>query len=253
MKRGVKSPVPHPEALVPLEVVNSKVLRESLVRLAQEVASNGFGADSSRRAAFDLLRRVPPRFETAAPRSGTSSLASQEGLAASDDTPLEVVRHIAARLDRSVLPVQGPPGSGKTYTGAQAILDLLADGKRVAVTANSHKVISNLLSAICRAADARLDESERNARDPEAPATADATVGVHGIQKAKDDDGCPDERIVQAKTNDEVATALATGEANLAGGTAWLWAGQRGDGRRGGRSRHVPRRFPRRRGGAGRP
>ena len=94
----------------------------------------------------------------------------------------------------------------------------------MAVTANSHTVISNLLSAICRAADARLDESERNARDPEAPATADATVGVHGIQKAKDDDGCPDERIVQAKTNDEVATALATGEANLVGGTAWLWA-----------------------------
>ena len=223
VKRGVNSPVPHPEVLVPLEVVKSKVLQESLGRLAQEVASNGFGADSSRRAAFDLLRRVPPRFG-AQLGPGTSSLASQEGLAASDDPPLETVRHIAARLDRSVLPVQGPPGSGKTYTGAQAILDLLAAGKRVGVTANSHRVISNLLSAICRAADARLDESERNARDPEAPATADATVGVHGIQKAKDDDGCPDERIVQAKTNDEVATALATGEANLAGGTAWLWA-----------------------------
>ena len=37
-------------------------------------------------------------------------------------------------------------------------------------------------------------------------------------------DGCPDERIVQAVSNDEVAAAFATGEANLAGGTAWLWA-----------------------------
>ena len=209
--------------LVPLEVVKSKVLQESLGRLAQEVASNGFGADSSRRAAFDLLRRVPPRFG-AQLGPGTSSLASQEGLAASDDPPLEAVRHIAARLDRSVLPVQGPPGSGKTYTGAQAILDLLAAGKRVGVTANSHKVISNLLSAVCRAADARVDEGGRNARDPDATATTGTPVGVYGIQKAKDDDGCPDERVVQAKTNDAVATALATGEANLAGGTAWLWA-----------------------------
>ena len=33
------------------------------------------------------------------------------------------------------------------------ILDLLAAGKRVGVTANSHKVISNLLHVVCEAAD----------------------------------------------------------------------------------------------------
>ena len=38
LKRGRKSPVPHPAALVPLETVNSNVLRESLLRLAREVA-----------------------------------------------------------------------------------------------------------------------------------------------------------------------------------------------------------------------
>ena len=37
-------------------------------------------------------------------------------------------------------------------------------------------------------------------------------------------DGCADEPIVQTASNEEVAEALATGEANLAGGTAWLWA-----------------------------
>ncbi len=105
-----------------------------------------------------------------------------------------------------MLPVQGPPGSGKTYTGTRMILDLLASGKRVGVTANSHKVISNLLGAICDAAD-------------------DGTpVAVRGIQKANEADGCPDERIVQAGSNEQVAEALASGEANLAAGTAWLWA-----------------------------
>ena len=101
-----------------------------------------------------------------------------------------------------------PPetGSGKTYTGARMILDLLDGGKRVGVTANSHKVISNLLGAICDAAD------------------DSGPVDIRGIQKTNDSDGCPDERIVQTGSNEDVTDALATGEANLAAGTAWLWA-----------------------------
>ena len=218
LKRGSNSPVPHPEALIPLEVVKSGVLQASLVRLATDVASNGFPPDSPRRAAFDLLRRSPPRLETPVSQPNPQGPDSPASLVAPGETPLEAVRRVARQLDRSILPVQGPPGSGKTHTGAQAILDLLADGQRVGVTANSHKVISNLLGAVCEAADARLEA------DPSAPGEPAAPVDVRGIQKAKDDDGCPDERIVQTSTNDAVAAALASGEANLAGGTAWLWA-----------------------------
>ena len=47
------------------------------------------------------------------------------------------------------------------------VLELLASGKRVGVTANSHKVISNLLAAVCDAADG-------------------SPVEVRGIQKAND-------------------------------------------------------------------
>ncbi|MCY4027212.1 MAG: TM0106 family RecB-like putative nuclease [Acidobacteria bacterium] len=290
LKRGRNSPVPHPAALVPLDTVNSKVLRESLLRLAGEVASSGFAPDSPRRAAFDLLLRVPPRLgavappgagssrdETAPPggprvaapaRLGTTGRLGVESppgetapppfqgsgpvlhgeaapplpestVVARGEAPLDTVRRIAPRLDRSVLPVQGPPGSGKTYTGARMILDLLADGKRVGVTANSHKVISNLLDAVCRAADA---DGGRTGRAPgSAPADAESgessrghetggpsgaatTATVRGIQKVNAGDGCPDERITQADSNDAVAEALESGEANLAGGTAWLWA-----------------------------
>ena len=204
LKRARSSPVPHPAALVRLDNVQNTVLRESLARLAEAVVSGGLAADSPRRAAFDLLGRVPPRIEVAAASANVSDFGVREGLALQGEAPLAAVRRIAPRLDRSVLPVQGPPGSGKTYTGARMILDLLGGGKRVGVTANSHKVISNLLDAVCNAADG-------------------PPVEVRGIQKANDGDGCRDERIVQAGSNAEVVEALA-GDANLAAGTAWLWA-----------------------------
>ena len=52
------------------------------------------------------------------------------------------------RMDQATLCVQGPPGTGKTYTAARAIVQLLQDGKRIAVTANGHKAILNVLSEV---------------------------------------------------------------------------------------------------------
>ena len=40
------------------------------------------------------------------------------------------------------------PGSGKTYTGARLIVSLIAAGKRVGVSALSHKAINNLLTEV---------------------------------------------------------------------------------------------------------
>ena len=224
VKRGRTSPVPHPQALVPLDSVNAGVLRDSLLRLAEEVASGGFAPDSPRRAAFDVLRRVRPRVG-GAPRPGAEPPPSAApNLVGESETPLDTVLRIAPRLDRSVLPVQGPPGSGKTYAGAQMILDLLAHGQRVGVTANSHKVISNLLGAVCRAAGQPPGGSAPRGREPGGPSAGQPPGAVRGVQKANPGDGYPDERIVQAASNGDVAEALATGEANLAAGTAWLWA-----------------------------
>ena len=61
---------------------------------------------------------------------------------------------VALRLDRSVLPIQGPPGTGKTYSGARIAVALIAAGRRVGVTAPSHKAIHNLLEEIERLAAA---------------------------------------------------------------------------------------------------
>ena len=55
---------------------------------------------------------------------------------------------LARTLDQGVLGIQGPPGTGKTWTGARMALELIRQGKRVGVTAQSHKAISNFLRAI---------------------------------------------------------------------------------------------------------
>ena len=120
----------------------------------------------------------------------TSSFVAREDLVAQGEAPLAAVRRIAPQLDRSVLPVQGPPGSGKTYTGARMILDLLAGGKRVGVTANSHKVISNLLAAVCDAADSPPGENGRTGGESGGRPARQPPVDVRGIQKANDGDGC---------------------------------------------------------------
>jgi uncharacterized protein len=44
--------------------------------------------------------------------------------------------------------VQGPPGSGKTYTGARRAVELMKQGQRVGVTALSHKAIHKFLEEV---------------------------------------------------------------------------------------------------------
>jgi hypothetical protein len=41
---------------------------------------------------------------------------------------------LALSLRRSYLPPQGPPGTGKTYTAAEQILALIAQGRTVGIT-----------------------------------------------------------------------------------------------------------------------
>jgi predicted RecB family nuclease len=55
-------------------------------------------------------------------------------------------------LDRSYLFVQGPPGSGKTYNGARMAIALMKEGRRVGITALSHKAIHKFLEDLEEAA-----------------------------------------------------------------------------------------------------
>src|SRR5207249_95355 len=119
------------------------------------------------------------------------------------DAAKGVVRVLAEQP--AVLPIQGPPGTGKTFTGARLILELVKQGRRVGVTAISHKVVSNLLREVRRAA-------------------AQMALQVRAIQKSNDGDECNDPAVTQTKDNGAVLAALTTGTAQVAAGTAWLWA-----------------------------
>src|SRR5262249_1259598 len=105
----------------------------ALMRLGEYVAEHGIAGEGRYQAARDLLLRLAPRLT-----SGNLQLVGE--------TTVQSAVRVAAML-RGSLPIQGPPGAGKTYTGAKMICSLAKEGKKVGITANSHKVIRNLLDA----------------------------------------------------------------------------------------------------------
>ena len=56
-RRGTSSPVPHPTAVIPYNIVKSTALRDSLLRLATDIANHGFDA---MRADFQAAKGSPP-------------------------------------------------------------------------------------------------------------------------------------------------------------------------------------------------
>ena len=186
----------HPEAIVPLKILGAKAQQESLMSICEWVATNGMGSDAPMwRAARDLLVRMPPR-------AGQNAGATLVGEGESGSV---VALRVATQLDRTTLAIQGPPGSGKTYSGARMILELVRAGKKVGIAANSHKVISNLLDAVGSAAD-------------------EARIVVRGMQKVDGEDGCKHAYVKCVSDNSTVVDALAGDQVDVVGGTAWLWS-----------------------------
>jgi predicted RecB family nuclease len=185
----------HPTSLVPLSVLGTKEQRGRLFEIGEWVADHGIAGEGRYRAARELLLRRPPR----------AGQAIGAELRVATETQVGAARRLALQLDHGTLPIQGPPGSGKTYTGARMIASLLAAGKRVGIIANSHKVIGNMISAVLVAA-------------------AEDGVTVRALQKADKDQKLQDERVGLAKDAAHAAAALASGAANLLAGTVWLWA-----------------------------
>jgi predicted RecB family nuclease len=197
IKRSTSSAVPHPAALVPQNIVGAEAQRDSLLRVGTWVAEHGINGAGPFQAARDLLLRRPPRV----PLANLGSLFDENEQW--PDTSRELMSSLCA--EPSVLPVQGPPGSGKTYTGARMIVELVRNGRRVGITAVSHKVVSKLLQETCKAARKE-------------------NVPFRAVQKANEVDGCTDPMVIQTEENNEVLDALTSGAAQLGAGTSWLWA-----------------------------
>ncbi|MPQ96631.1 TM0106 family RecB-like putative nuclease [Modestobacter sp. I12A-02628] len=194
LSRRVEVSAEHPLGLLPGGPIPDTVFRAALLDLGEAVAAGGVDAPGRHlRAARDLLLHRPPR------------LRDGEPVVVPGEPAGDAVRRLARALDGGVLAVQGPPGAGKTHTGARAVVDLVRAGRRVGITAHSHKALGNLLDGVVAAA-------------------GEAGVPLRAVQKAAPHQMCSAPGVVCAGTNGAVVDALDAGDADLVAGTPWLFA-----------------------------
>jgi uncharacterized protein len=190
VEKGPSCAETHPTAMFAFSHVSSGAMEEALSRIGESVATEG----GAYRAALALLTAAPPR------------LASGEFAKHAGENDVDFAVRIGGELTDTVLAIQGPPGSGKTFCGARMICELVRQGKRVGVTATSHKVIRGLLDEVAERAD-------------------ETGVVVRLAHKNGDeDDARESERVTSIAENSDVLAALQSGDANVVGGTAWVWA-----------------------------
>ncbi|QJF51101.1 TM0106 family RecB-like putative nuclease [Roseobacter ponti] len=183
----------HPEGVFAHQMFNTKEQANSLMRLGEYVADHGIEGDGPYQSARALLLRLKPEL-------GNGPIRQP------DETTLQAALRVARELGEGVFPIQGPPGTGKSYTGARMICELVKRGKKVGITANSHKVIRNLLDKVVEAA-------------PE------MKVDLCCVQKPKFGETEPDqERLKFVTGNAGVYAALGSGSAQVAGATHFLWS-----------------------------
>jgi len=162
---------PLPRALIPTTPLPTWVQRDAVLRFAQ--------AQDEYPALVEILERRPPRARL--------------------DGSLD---EAALSLDGSYLFVQGPPGSGKTWNGARMAIALMRAGRRVGITALSHKAIHKFLE------------------DVEA-AAAEIGFAFRGLKKASGEDTSFEGRFVESTDSND---AMLDPEAQLLAGTSFLFA-----------------------------
>jgi len=190
IKKGPKNEALHPTSVFKFTGIPDDIKEKAIIRIATWVADNGIDNDGPYRAGRDLLLGYSPR--TTTPVS-------------TNNNPQQVAVEWVQVLDNSVLPIQGPPGAGKSHTAAQMIIALVRAGKKVGITALSHKVIRGLLEKVVRASE-------------------EQGIAITCIQKVSADPNKNNPRLLEADDNKKVLKALQDNEAQVAAGTAWLWA-----------------------------
>ncbi|MBY3522810.1 TM0106 family RecB-like putative nuclease [Rhizobium laguerreae] len=215
LRRSIaKGPLPDRLDLLPPRPLRNSVLKDAVAAVTEEIIANTGRVP----AIEDILTRSRPRF--------VDGLRSPGVISGDGDLSIETSRAIAAMAD-STLAIQGPPGTGKTYVSALSIVDLVRAGKRVAVSSNSHKAISNLLKAVadrarvegmnCRLVQKTSDDGDEEAypgivfvSDNDAPEIASAhVVGATAWHFARYSDAAFDYLVVDEAGQVSLANILA--------------------------------------------
>ena len=190
IKKRMDAATIHPQAVFVHDFVDSNVIADSILRIGEHVAMHGMEGGGNFVAARDLLLRKLPRVD-------------EQKLQREGETTLESAIRLCKYLTQGILAIQGPPGAGKTFTGASMICELVKQNKTVGVTANSHKVIRNLLDSTIKIAN-------------------ELQIDVRCCHKAAEAEQSQPNIDIVTK-NVEFFRALER-HASVGGGTAWLWS-----------------------------
>lgn len=179
----------YPTAVVANDWVTPKPKPTAL----SDVAADLLVDPDARSATTAILRADPPAF--------TSGRGPANGIFTDD---LADVTRWVLDLDRSYVPIQVPPGTGKTYTGAHIVHALVQAGQRVGITAMSHHAIDNLLSEIVEVFE---EQGDADALRAVRKGATSSTPDVPSVTRATNNSKCADPSF------------------NLVAGTTWLFAG----------------------------
>ncbi|MGH9390950.1 MAG: TM0106 family RecB-like putative nuclease, partial [Vicinamibacteria bacterium] len=193
LRKGVARADHHPTALFKHDKVSNPEAVGALLRLGEFVRDHGIDGPGQHRAARDILLRHNPR------------LVAGEPLRRPEESTVSCARRVVLALDGGVLAIQGPPGAGKTFSGARMIIDLVRAGKKVGVTAVSHKVIRNLLEEVVRAA-------------------VEEKVGVRCMHRVSDKSKTPRPGIDEETDAGKAVAKILARDYDVVGGTAWVWS-----------------------------
>lgn len=187
IKKGPSNRDIHPSTIFQHNHFPADTKINRIVKIASLFSDNRLDDPNLKTCAVDLLMQAQPRVSQAV----TGDKSTYEGR-------LEWL----LKLNGGVLPMQGPPGTGKTYNSSRLIVGLIKEGKRVGVTALSHKVITSLLKAIQEAAE-------------------ESDIKVNMLQKpGKDANG----NQVWTTTKDYDFIANQNQNFNVIAGTSSMWA-----------------------------
>jgi uncharacterized protein len=191
IKKRQKSVDVHPTNIICSDDIKDTKKEDSIIRLAEYVLQNKLTGPGSYQTGRELLLNL-------------IKLPIDRPQVSEDANPaiMQVMK-----MENNVLPIQGPPGTGKSHTAAQMIISLIKSGKKIGVTALSHKVITALLEKVNKAATKEK-------------------ITVTIVQKVNELTRSNDPHWIETKEDNNLVVESVKKGFHIAAGTSFMWARQ---------------------------